>query len=95
MKKQTLNRIKRFLLFPDRVLVEGAVLLIKIYQKTISPDHSAYGKMYENRGCKFYPSCSEYAISVFRKKGFVLGIWKVLWRVLRCHPFSKGGIDKP
>jgi len=43
--------------------------------------------------CRFYPTCSEYAISVVEKYGTSKGLAKSFWRVLRCNPFSKGGAD--
>ena len=45
--------------------------------------------------CKFYPTCSEYAILAIEKYGVVKGSLKAVWRILRCNPFSKGGADIP
>lgn len=45
------------------------------------------------RTCRFYPSCSSYALEAFTKKGFIKGFWLTLKRLLKCHPFSKGGVD--
>ncbi|SMP17809.1 hypothetical protein SAMN06265339_1562 [Desulfurobacterium pacificum] len=63
------------------------VLIIKAYQKLISPvlPHS----------CRYYPSCSSYAILAIEKYGTTKGLIKTIWRILRCNPFSKGGIDYP
>ena len=49
----------------------------------------------ENRGvkCKFYPSCSQYAIEAFEKYGIWKGFWLSTKRIIRCNPFSKGGYD--
>ncbi len=71
------------------------IWLITGYQKTISPDHSELGKCQKISGCKFYPTCSQYAIEVLKSRGFLLGLPKIIWRILRCHPWSDGGIDKP
>ncbi|MCF7905947.1 membrane protein insertion efficiency factor YidD [Candidatus Gracilibacteria bacterium] len=71
------------------------ISLVKLYQRTISPDHSSLGKGNSLRCCKFYPSCSEYAVQTLRKQGFVSGIPKIIWRIFRCHPWSKGGVDTP
>lgn len=84
----------QILSFPDKILTRLVLGLIKIYQKTLSPDHSAVGKTDPFKGCKFYPSCSVYATQTFEKKGLALGLPKVLWRLLRCHPWSKGGVDE-
>jgi uncharacterized protein len=43
--------------------------------------------------CKFYPSCSHYAAEALRVHGAPQGSWLALRRVLRCHPFSRGGVD--
>jgi putative membrane protein insertion efficiency factor len=45
--------------------------------------------------CKYYPSCSEYAILALRKYGLVGGSARACWRVLRCNPWSHGGVDHP
>ena len=43
--------------------------------------------------CKYHPSCSQYAIDALRKHGFVVGSGKAAWRLLRCNPWSRGGVD--
>ncbi len=43
--------------------------------------------------CRFYPSCSEYALTAVAVHGPVRGIGLAIWRLLRCHPFHPGGID--
>ena len=45
--------------------------------------------------CKFHPNCSEYAAAALRKHGLVRGSAKAAWRLLRCHPWSNGGVDYP
>ena len=79
----------------DRWLAIQAIGLLKLYQKTLSPDHSKLGKCFPYRGCRFYPSCSMYAIENLAKRGFMKSILPALWRVLRCNPWSKGGVDTP
>lgn len=44
--------------------------------------------------CKFYPTCSEYGIQAIRKDGVPKGLLRAVWRVLRCNPWSRGGIDE-
>lgn len=61
------------------------LLLINIYRKGISP--------YTTPKCKYYPTCSEYAVNAIEKYGALKGTGKAVWRLLRCNPFSKGGID--
>ncbi len=60
---------------------------IEFYRKHISP--------LTPPSCRFYPTCSEYAILAIKKYGPLKGFFKALWRILRCNPFSKGGIDMP
>ncbi len=62
-----------------------AILIIRFYQKFISPLFPP--------SCRFYPSCSEYALEAISKYGFFKGGFKATWRILRCNPFSKGGHD--
>ncbi|MEO0139129.1 MAG: membrane protein insertion efficiency factor YidD [candidate division WOR-3 bacterium] len=68
-------------------ITESLIFLINAYRKYISPLKPAT--------CRFYPTCSEYAVLSLRKYGLFKGLFKAVWRVLRCNPFSKGGIDLP
>ena len=43
--------------------------------------------------CKYHPSCSQYAADALRKYGPVRGSVKAAWRVVRCNPWSRGGVD--
>lgn len=67
--------------------------LIRLYQKTFSPDHGWCRVFYPYGCCRFTPTCSEYAYKTIQKKGLILGLPKVFWRILRCNPWNKGGID--
>ncbi len=61
-----------------------AIFLIKIYQKIPGSWHGY---------CKFQPTCSDYAIGVFREFGFVKGLILSIKRIMKCNPKSKGGYD--
>lgn len=65
---------------------------IRLYQKTISPDHGwfSHGKRHV---CRFEPTCSQYTIEAIEKYGSLKGMGIGAWRILRCNPFSKGGYD--
>ena len=69
--------------------------LIKLYQKTLSPDHGFFKKMHPYGYCRFYPTCSEYAYQTINKNGIIFGLPKAFWRIIRCNPWSKGGVDLP
>ena len=43
--------------------------------------------------CRFYPTCSQYAIEAIRKKGALKGGWLAVKRIAKCHPFHPGGYD--
>ncbi|MHB0976929.1 MAG: membrane protein insertion efficiency factor YidD [Candidatus Aquicultorales bacterium] len=58
---------------------------IRLYQKVLSPALP--------RRCRFYPSCSSYAIGSIEKHGAAIGAYLAARRVLRCHPFNPGGFD--
>ncbi len=62
-----------------------AVFLIRLYQKYLSPLKAPC--------CRFQPTCSQYAIEAFQKRGFFVGFALTVWRILRCNPFGKGGYD--
>ncbi len=61
--------------------------LISLYQRILSP--------YLVGVCRFHPSCSEYAKLSITKDGVIKGLLKSAWRMRRCNPFNKGGIDFP
>ncbi|MCH8049478.1 membrane protein insertion efficiency factor YidD [Patescibacteria group bacterium] len=67
---------------------------IILYQKTLSFDHGLLRFLYPYGYCQFYPSCSEYCRQAILKRGVLQGLALGGWRVLRCHPWSKGGIDR-
>jgi putative membrane protein insertion efficiency factor len=62
-----------------------AVLPLRVYQRLISP-------MLGPR-CRYYPSCSEYAVQAVQRFGILRGLVLAGWRLLRCNPWSRGGFD--
>lgn len=66
-------------------MVKAIVGLIRFYQRFISP--------FKRPCCRFYPTCSEYAIEAIREYGLVFGVFLALKRLLKCHPFHPGGYD--
>jgi uncharacterized protein len=62
-----------------------AVFLIRLYQWTLSP--------LIGPACRFYPSCSQYALEACLRFGLLEGGWLTLARLARCHPWHPGGFD--
>ncbi|MFH1236623.1 MAG: membrane protein insertion efficiency factor YidD [Parcubacteria group bacterium] len=74
-------------------LRQAVVVLIRLYQRTVSPDHGWFRHRYPYGYCRYYPSCSTYAIDAVQHHGVVRGLGRAAWRVLRCTPLSEGGYD--
>jgi len=68
--------------------------MIRIYQKLFSFDHAFWARPDKFRVCVFYPSCSEYTYQAIERFGLLKGGLLGAWRVIRCNPFSRGGIDE-
>lgn len=67
-------------------MIKGFIIyLIKFYQKNISP--------FKRPSCRFYPTCSQYALESIMKYGVFIGVLKAVKRLLKCHPFHPGGYD--
>ena len=66
------------------MIKRSLIKIIKLYQRAPLSSH---------RQCKFIPSCSQYAIDAIEYYGAFKGVLLAIWRILRCNPFSKGGID--
>lgn len=66
-------------------MIKNALIkIIRLYQSTPISSHNQ---------CKYIPSCSNYAIDAIEYYGAFKGTLLAIWRILRCNPFSKGGID--
>jgi putative membrane protein insertion efficiency factor len=62
------------------------LFMLHSYQTFVSP-------MLPPNTCRYYPTCSSYAIDAVSKYGVVKGAWRAMRRVARCHPFHPGGYD--
>jgi uncharacterized protein len=58
---------------------------VRVYQRAISPALPAR--------CKYHPTCSQYAVDAVRRYGVLRGAVLAAWRLLRCNPWSHGGVD--
>ncbi len=86
------NKLIKFVLSLPK---NAILLLIKIYQKTLSPDHGPLKRLNPYGYCKFHPTCSEYGRQAIEKNGLIKGSGQTIWRILRCNPWSQGGVDVP
>ena len=64
---------------------DAVIVMLRFYKAAISPLLPP--------ACRFKPTCSEYAMEAVSEHGVVKGGWLSLRRLLRCHPFNKGGFD--
>lgn len=63
----------------------AAVAPVRFYQRFISPAIP--------QRCKYHPSCSQYSVTAIRRYGILRGLVLSAWRLLRCNPWSHGGVD--
>ena len=75
--------ILKFSLILQKIIIN----ICRSYQYFLSP--------FLGNSCRFYPSCSEYLILAIKKHGIFKGVLMFFKRILCCHPFSSGGVDKP
>lgn len=82
-------------LFARKMARQGATVPILLYQKTLSFDHGPLKALYPYGFCPYYPSCSEYCRQSILQRGIIVGPIKGAFRILRCHPWTRGGVDLP
>jgi hypothetical protein len=68
-----------------RLVRRLAVLPIRVYQRLVSP--------FLGPRCRYYPSCSDYAVQAIDRFGILRGLVLAGWRLVRCNPWSRGGFD--
>ena len=89
-------RIIQIIKWPSKILRAIIIFLIRVYQRTISPDHGILSIFYPGPGaCRFNPTCSEYSILALKKYGLFKGLVKTITRLVRCNPWNYGGNDFP
>ena len=77
--------MKKVFSFISNLIKTALSGVIRFYRRFISPAKAPC--------CRFYPTCSQYAIDAISKHGAVKGTGMAIWRVLRCNPFGKSGYD--
>lgn len=77
--------MRRLLFFVLLIPRNAGVLVLRAYRAVISP---LYGDV-----CRYYPSCSAYGLGSVQQRGLVIGSALTAWRILRCNPWTAGGID--
>lgn len=71
--------------------VQISIFFVNVYRHLFSPlKNLILGPQF---GCRFHPTCSAYAIECLRIHGFIYGSYYTIRRILRCHPFHRGGSD--
>jgi hypothetical protein len=76
------------------MLKRPLIILIEVYQKTLSRDTGWFSYVYSERTCRYHPTCSEYTKQAIKRFGAFRGGWLGFKRVLRCHPWAEGGFDE-
>lgn len=75
----------RILALLELLLLQALLLPVRLYRRVLSPVMPPV--------CRFYPSCSKYALEALTTHGPRKGSWLAARRLLRCHPFHPGGLD--
>ena len=77
----------------DKPVLVIVFTLIRLYQRTLSPDHGIIKYAFLSGACRYHPTCSNYMAQAIRQYGLLGGLVAGARRVLRCHPFAEGGHD--
>lgn len=76
------------------IMIKKLILgLITVYQK-LAPSGVVLASLGGATGCRYFPTCSRYTKLAIEKYGLGRGLIKGVGRILRCHPFAKGGVDQ-
>ena len=67
---------------------------IRWYQRYLSPDTGMLKSLWlVGSACRYHPTCSEYMYQAVNRYGIIYGLWLGMLRILRCHPWARGGFD--
>ena len=80
-----MTRLERAAHVVVRLPARRVLFLVRLYQRYVSPMRPPT--------CKYYPSCSQYAVIAIGRHGLLRGSALAAWRLLRCNPWSRGGVD--
>ncbi len=90
--KNHTNRLPAILQTLNKAALIVIQAIIRLYQNTISPDHGIMKYAFPLYSCRYYPTCSSYTSQAVKQHG-LYGVVMGGRRILRCHPFAKGGYD--
>lgn len=88
-----MQEILKVLKLIEKLLAAPVLLVIRVYQKIFSFDHSFWSRPNRYRVCIYHPSCSEYTYQAIKIHGLIKGLLMGTFRVLRCNPLSMPGND--
>lgn len=78
---------------PSKFVRKPVLGAIRLYQKTLSPDHGMFKHRHPYGYCRFYPSCSEYSYRAIDERGLIIGTGLSLVRIVKCNPLSTPRVD--
>ncbi|MBI4092498.1 MAG: membrane protein insertion efficiency factor YidD [Candidatus Kerfeldbacteria bacterium] len=78
---------------PMSIASRALLFTIRLYQRTLSPDHGWWRARHPLGFCRFSPTCSDYAVAAVERLGLIKGLWRAIGRILRCNPWTRGGLD--
>lgn len=77
----------------QKIIRAPFLVLIWLYQHTLSFDHGPLRVYFPHGYCQFHPTCSQYTYEAIEKHGVIRGTILGAWRILRCNPWARGGAD--
>ncbi|MFA5800507.1 MAG: membrane protein insertion efficiency factor YidD [Candidatus Peribacteraceae bacterium] len=83
------SAIRKALATVSNIPATASVVLIRLYQRTLSPDHGLLHSLYPYGFCRHHPTCSQYAIETLKSRSYPVAVFLSIKRLLSCHPWTK------